>query len=454
MGSGGGGAAGSTAGTAGGGSSGGAPVAGTGGAPSPAAVAARRGHGGAQGGAAGTATGGTAGSTCTTSVSGTVFDPAGTTPLYNVIVYSPAVEPGPVPEGTACVPCTQLLGQPIAAALTDTRGHFRLQGIPSGANVPLVIQVGKWRRQITVPSVVACMDTLLADPNLTRLPRHSGEGHLPKLAVATGSAGAPECWLRKLGIADSEFSPETGWGAVHLFAGGAGMNPRSGTNRLASGATFTDAYAALYANSAKLASYDMLLLGCEGSRLEDEKSPHTANLRRYADNGGRIWAEHLHSIGFDSDRPPGQQPRPGSPSESDLPTPGNRDGRSQHAEGSSPIGLADGHRRRDERSALDHGGTAFDQRRRTAYPGVALYHRVCVPTNSPAIPQLFTFSTPVEAAAAAQCGRVDFVDMHSGADGDSSTPEQPFPDGCTTTALSAQSRLMEFVFFDTPTCVH
>src|SRR5580704_15034359 len=77
----------------------------------------------------------------TTSVSGTVYDPAGKNPLYGIVVYIPSVTPGPLPAGAGCYSCSSLYqsGMPIAYAVTDAAGKFSLTGVPDGANIPLVV---------------------------------------------------------------------------------------------------------------------------------------------------------------------------------------------------------------------------------------------------------------------------------------------------------------------------
>jgi hypothetical protein len=80
----------------------------------------------------------------TTSVSGTVFAPNGTLPLYNVIVYVPNAPLSAVTQGITCDQCGTLTsGDPIATTLSDSSGHFTLTNVPAGANIPIVVQLGK-----------------------------------------------------------------------------------------------------------------------------------------------------------------------------------------------------------------------------------------------------------------------------------------------------------------------
>src|SRR5215472_10903763 len=103
-----------------------------------------------------------------TTISGTVYDPAGKVPLYNVIVYVPSAPVQPFPTtGATCSPCGGTVsGSPVAATLTDAAGHFSLTNVPPGKSIPLVMQVGRWRRQVTIPSVTACAETVISDHDL------------------------------------------------------------------------------------------------------------------------------------------------------------------------------------------------------------------------------------------------------------------------------------------------
>ena len=68
-----------------------------------------------------------------TTVEGTVYDPAGKVPLYNVAVYIPNSTLDPVTEGSSCERCQggQLSGHPITSTLTDSSGHFVQQALVS-----------------------------------------------------------------------------------------------------------------------------------------------------------------------------------------------------------------------------------------------------------------------------------------------------------------------------------
>ena len=92
-----------------------------------------------------------------TTVTAKVYDPAGMVPLYNVAVYVPGADVAPIATGATCDNCaTPTSGDPIVHALTDATGTFVLQDVPVGTGVPLVMQIGKWRRQITLPEVKPC----------------------------------------------------------------------------------------------------------------------------------------------------------------------------------------------------------------------------------------------------------------------------------------------------------
>ena len=70
-------------------------------------------------------------------------------------------------------------------------GTFKLEGVPSGKDVPLVIQVGKWRREVKLDLTLdKCAMNAVANKELTRLPKNKSEGHIPRIAVTTGQRDA------------------------------------------------------------------------------------------------------------------------------------------------------------------------------------------------------------------------------------------------------------------------
>jgi hypothetical protein len=85
-----------------------------------------------------------AGPVCTTSLSGTVFDPAGLNPLFNVVAFVPSDPLGHLPAITPSTPlshvCDWTIGDYVTATVTDVKGHFKLIGVPATTHVPLVVQ--------------------------------------------------------------------------------------------------------------------------------------------------------------------------------------------------------------------------------------------------------------------------------------------------------------------------
>jgi hypothetical protein len=220
-----------------------------------------------------------------TTVSGKVYDPAGVNPLYNVIVYVPNAPVDPITHGATCDKCGSIAsGSPVVTALTGTDGRFVLKDVPVGANIPIVIQVGKWRRKFTIPQVNQCVDNPIADKTY-RLPKNKSEGDMPKIAL-TGGCDPIHGLLQKIGIDKAEFTNEMGSGTVHMFAGkypdGAGVSGE------------TDAYA-FWGDLQKMLKYDMIINECECSPYpRDSVGPGYANMAKYLNQGGRAFNSHYH----------------------------------------------------------------------------------------------------------------------------------------------------------------
>ncbi|HET7064752.1 MAG TPA: hypothetical protein VFI49_10805, partial [Rudaea sp.] len=228
----------------------------------------------------------------TTSLSGTVHAPNGTLPLPNVEVYIANAEVGALTDGPPALRCDQApLGHPLVATLTDADGKFKLSNVPAGVPMTAVVLAGKWRRQVSVPALTACVDTALAD-DATRLPRTHLEGDIARTAVVTGSADGFECLMRKIGVADSEFGTSPGIARIHLFAGASGT---AATHfDLANGGSTFAAATSLWSSSGALSAYDQVMLACDGSPNPGNTIPQTAldAMKTYADAGGRVYLSH------------------------------------------------------------------------------------------------------------------------------------------------------------------
>ena len=227
-----------------------------------------------------------------TTVKGTVYDPGGKLPLYNVMVYVPNAALDPIVEGVTCDKCgTIASGQPVASALTDSSGNFTMQDVPVGTNIPVVIQTGKWRRQITLPTVKACQDNVFSGTETFRLPKNQSEGHLPKIAMTRGKADSLECLMRRIGISDTEFTNPDGNGRMNIYyetGGGTGYD---------SGTAFPPV-STLF-NQTVLNKYDMMVISCHGESARSRAQPLSEKqiVKSFVDAGGRVFASHF-SFGY------------------------------------------------------------------------------------------------------------------------------------------------------------
>ena len=386
-----------------------------------------------------------------TSISGVVYDPAGKVPLYNVVVYVPNRALGDIPTGATCETCSSpFSGQPIAVGLSGPDGRFLVNDAPSGDDVPLVVQVGKWRRQIVIPRVESCTDNA-ADPAHTRLPRNRGEGHIPRIAIATGGSDALECLMRKIGISDSEFGPGDAAGRVHLYAGvGASAT-------MADGTALGDAEE-LWNDAELLNGYDIMLLSCEGddNLFEDgiRTEAQIANVRGFADLGGRIFGSHWHHGWINPEYSPYPETVQFASSAHgfeppELPITVSVDTSFPKGDAFATWLLNVGASTPPASIAVKGAEHSVDR----VAPGGAAQRWIfgTDPERDGAeMLQYFSFNTPI---GGTECGRMVFSDLHVSAGPDTDTGKDPFPEGCRTTDLSPQEKALEFMLFDLSSCV-
>jgi hypothetical protein len=378
----------------------------------------------------------------TTSISGKVV--AGTPaqfgapdPIYNAIVYVPNAPLSQFTAGVACVQCGgDVTGQPLVATQTAPDGTFTLVNVPVGTNIPLVIQLGRWRREITIPSVAACTNTALA-PSLTHMPRTKAEGDIPLIAVATGQADQTECVLWKMGIDPSEFTMPGGGGRVQFYvANGSDLGAA------------TPPASQLWGSPQTLATYDMVVLPCVGMATT-ELATNQQNLINYTNAGGRVFATH-YSYGWMNNIAPFSQAALWAPN-------------ANPNEPNTLVATIDTTFLEGQNfAAWLQGVGAVSGPNQIALTNVRDdVAGVVAPTErflytSGQVLQL-GFFTPVGAVAAQQCGRVVFSDFHVSAlptlgDGGLSTGTT-FPTECSPNPLTPQEKALEFMLFDLASCV-
>ena len=431
-----------------------------------------------------------------TTITGVVYDPAGSNPVYNVQVYVPSMPLPAFSQGASCQSCSALYpGAVYGSAVTGTNGSFTMKNAPDGTKVPLVIQIGKWRRTFTIPTVTACQAndaSTLLNTSL-RLPSNSSEGDLPDIAVSTGGADSLECLPLRMGVSASEYMPGAGTsGHIHIFTGGAsGQASQGAVTSPASPQAYTD----LWDSEHDLNVNDVVLFSCEGQPTAYLDSSNGAtNLMNYLNNGGRVFASHYHFAWFTDTNVSPTNPfvalTPPLASWSNLTNDAEiNDDISFPADivttlpnGSPfPEGVAlkawlgavnalDSSGKLDvyyaRMNALVGASNTESQGWAALDPSVTQSDVVEQgETFTASATQYFSFDTPVGTAAAEQCGRAVYSDLHvSGGPGVEADPGvmpdyqagggiDIVPSGCAMRALTPQEKALEFMLFDLSSCL-
>jgi hypothetical protein len=406
-----------------------------------------------------------------TTITGKVYDPAGRNPLYNIAVFVPK-NAGTLPTITTgtntCEACSTPIEDYVALTQSANDGSFTLTDVPWGKNVPVVIQVGKWRRVITVPDVPDCGTVKLPDSGSgqARLPRNRTEGDMPQMALLTGGLDDLGCFMTRIGIDAAEYSAPHGGGRLDIYQGlgtGGFMGPSPGpglSNGKAGDCTSTSC--PLWASKQSFENYDIVLLACEGDTFDSDARGDggfsfggtTANvttagkqaMHDWLNEGGKVFATHFHYTWFEYGPPDFRSvaswlgPSVGS----------------QMINGSIDTSFAKGqafHNWLQAVGALNSSGLLAMSGVASSVSSVnAQTTSRWIYDNGNSDTKYMSFQTPIGGVAADggafYCGKAVFTDLHAGG-----APMGDVPGSCKTTALSQQEKALEFLFFDLSACV-
>jgi hypothetical protein len=251
-----------------------------------------------------------------------------------------------------------------------------------------------------------------------------------------------ECVLRKIGIADSEFSDPSGNGRVRFYQGSTMGGALYSVN--------TPFEQSLWSTQAAINAYDMVYFSCQGTQGMPPQSALDIVVN-YANAGGRIFATHYSYVWLYDNGP--------------FATAANWD------VGQNPMFTSDPGTATIDQTFPE--GLALAQWLKVLYPPTAQgkiqigtlrhdFDGVVPPTRlwitdadpgypSP-VPMHMTFDTPVGAPESSQCGRVLFDDFH--VEDDQVPGDTFFPAECSSGPMTPQEKMLEFMIFDLGACVH
>jgi hypothetical protein len=404
-------------------------------------------------------------------------------PVPNVLVYVPNGTVAALSQGYTQGSCPQcgadVSGNPLVSTYTNFDGTFTLTNVPTppaGQTVPLVIQLGRWRRQLTIAPPPACMVTAIGDLNL---PSNHTQGDIPLTAISTGAVDALECVLMKMGVDQAEFTSSTADppGRIHIYAKGPGSEIAQGVGPGAyiagpvtrrNPTVLSQPESALMATGGTYMSYDQIMLPCWGAAV-DFNPRDTNNMRStdepgdlitYADSGGHFFATH-YSYTWLVNNGEFNNVATWNPDENN---PGNVNWTLNVSE-VPPVVPAPMHsgvfwQWLNLLQALSNANVTTPPLNPQVLISAPRHDVDAVqngsldwidgtdPDKNNAMVEHFTFNTPV--AQARQCGHAIFSDFHVANETD--TNSTPFPNECTTT-FTAQEKILEYMIFDLASCV-
>jgi hypothetical protein len=398
-------------------------------------------------------------------------------PVPNVFVYIPnsAVQPF-VPRSmeTAAQQCStcgaDVSGSPLVQTTTAFDGTFTLSNVPVGTSIPIVIQLGRWRRQFTVSVGASCGANTVNDPTMPAgilmMPSKQSEGDIPLTAISTGQLDAMECVLLKMGIDPTEFTIDTSTydGRVHIY---------DGNGATASVAATTPGEPALMGASGTFNNYDQIIFPCWGvdpttvGSANAKSATELANLVAYANAGGHFFATHYSYSWLYANSPFSTTAAWDVNADQNVPTttgvvsqtvpllpvstPGvfvewlNYIQALENSSAPPPPNPADVTitSARHDVDAVSGQSTAWitgtDPSPKAGSSSEMLLH--------------YTFDTPV--GQASQCGHAIFSDFHVTNQGNTSLYAFPADSAaeCGTSPMTAQEKILEYMIWDLASCV-
>jgi hypothetical protein len=437
----------------------------------------------------------------------TSWVPANTTPdpVPGVLVYIPSAplapfDADPNQPRVQCQQCdADVSGSPLVSTKTDFDGTFTLTNVPvsasSGASdqIPVVIQLGRWRREFFFTISNRCGNNAVPDLNM---PSTSAQGDIPLTAISTGSYDPIECVLLKMGVAQSEFTSYATWqaemasgttpkpGRVHIYTAASGSLTAQPGSTLAPqqdetvlmGSGTTGGVNGTYM------MYDQILLPCWGDAIA-KNGAELANLGAYGDHGGHFFATHYSYTWLDGNQNSALTSVANwDPKQNVNILPGNANGVNFTGNVSSQVPVTVPATNPGmfvkwlnfvgalSNSNPPAGGGATPPTNPTVSiiagrhdvdsvlpPSVNWINGVDpAPSNGTSTQMLlhFTFDMPIatpDAGSPTQCGHGIYSDFH--VNSANLSTGTPFPRECNSTALDSQERIIEYMIWDLASCV-